>query len=317
MARRARIGAGAAAGLVVLLAIGSLAAATTGPTGLPQPKDVVRPAIGDRFTGRYVIATIDRRARIISGQLSIDYTSTKPPFLLGNLLLFHYDHAGRQSSFIANAYPWRYVPGELSAALSSQGAGETLGRLTFRLPTNATSQSGTIDVNGHPYAITYRRMGDDVDPDAAVAQAVQVDPPPAVPRRPGLGPRDADWYGTYTLQPASTDRGAGAGLYAPVVRLAARLDPDGAPTAGRLRLAGGAGGPVGRVTLLGAGGSTRSVSSLTRWRWAGDRRRATVRRGGPDGSVVGSFTGTARGDEIAGVLRVGARTTAVRFRRDK
>jgi hypothetical protein len=42
-----------------------------------------------------------------------------------------------------------------------------------------------------------------------------------------------------------------------------------------------------------------------------------VRRGGPDGSVVGSFTGTARGDEIAGVLRVGARTTAVRFRRDK
>jgi hypothetical protein len=293
---------------------------TTGSTGLPHPKEVVARAVGDKFTGRYLLTSVDKRAKIISGELMVDWTHTEKPFLLGFLLLFKYDKDGRQSSFVANAYPFSFAKGRLSAVISAQGSGDGLGRLALRLPTEPDEQSGTLALNGGTaYAVTYRRRDESASPTATLAPAEQTaGGAPVKLTHSGLGPKDAAAYGRYRLVPGDAQAGENAGVYAPVLRLASHLSGDGrAPDSGSLTLFGNVvkkGAPpvpAGIVTLHRP--ASTDVAYLTDFKWGGDRRSATIRGGSTDGPEVGTFAGSADGDEVNGTLVEGRRRTDVRF----
>lgn len=310
----------AAATLLTVLAVGP-AQGTTGSTGLPQPKEVVARSIGDQFTGRYLLTSVDKRAKIISGELMVDWTHTDKPFLLGFLLLFKYDKDGRQSSFVANAYPFSFAKGKLSAVISAQGSGDGLGRLSLRLPTSPDEQSGTLRVGDGTtdYAVTYQRLDESASATAALPPAEQtVGGGPVKLTHAGLGPKNAAAYGRYRLVPGDAQAGENAGTYAPVLRLASRLSGDGqAPDSGSLLLFGNTvkkGAPLvptGIVTLHRP--DATDVAYLTDFKWAGDRRGATMRGGSTDGPEVGTFTGSADGDEVGGTLVEDHRRTDVKF----
>jgi hypothetical protein len=310
------------AGLVAATAVDP-AAGTTGATGLPQPKEVVARAIGDRFTGRYLLTTVDRRAKVVSGELMIDWTHTPKPFLLGFLLLFKYDKDGRQSSFVANAYPFSYKNGRLSAVVSAQGSGDGLGRISFRLPTDPDERTGTLTLGGGPYAVGFQRRDDGASTTAALPPAEQTDGgAPVKLTHAGLGPKDEAAYGRYRFVSGDAQAGENAGVYAPVVRLASRLSGNGQePDSGSLTLFGnlvkkGAPPvPAGIVTLHRP--SSTEVAYLTDFTWGGDRRGAIIRGGSTDGPEVGRFTGSVNGDEVDGTLTQGRRRTDVRFVRER
>jgi hypothetical protein len=323
----------AIAAVVLTTAVGAdRARGTTGATGLPQPKEVVPRAIGDRFTGRYLLTGVDRRAKVISGELAIEWTHTDKPFLLGFLLLFKYDQDGRQSSFVSNAYPFSYKSGKLSATLAAPGSGAGLGRLTLRLPTGPDEQAGRLglaaggdqddDAGAAPakaYNVTFRRREESASATAVLPPADQTDgAAPARPTRAGLGPKDSAAYGRYELLSGDAQAGQNAGLYAPVVRLASRLGGDRqAPDSGSLTLFGNTvkkGAPLvpaGIVTLHRPG--SNDVAYLTDFKWGGDQRSAVIRGGSTDGPAVGRFVGTLRDGTLDGTLVEGTRRTDVRF----
>jgi hypothetical protein len=291
----------AAATLLTVLAVDG-AQGTTGSTGLPQPKEVVARSIGDRYTGRYLLTSVDKRAKIISGEMMVGWTHTDKPFLLGFLLLFKYDKDGRQSSFVANAYPFSYAKGQLSAVISAQGSGDGLGRLALKLPADPDQQSGTLQIGEgtKAYAVSYERRDESASPTAALPPAEQTaGGGPVKLTHAGLGPKNEAAYG-------------------PVLRLASRLSGDGqAPDSGSLTLFGNLvkkGAPLvpaGIITLHRP--DSTDVAYLTDFKWAGDRRGATMRGGSTDGPEVGSFTGSADGDEVDGTLVEDHRRTDVKF----
>ncbi|MCW2953749.1 MAG: hypothetical protein JWQ48_2919 [Conexibacter sp.] len=321
MVRRTMIVAAVGAGLALATTAG-LASATTGVgTGLPQPRVLVEPAIGDQFVGRYVVSEIDRRAKITSGQIMIDYTETPHPYLVGNLTLSGFDSGGRQSTFIANVYPFSFTNRLLRAGVLSQGSSQRLGAVTFQIPTDPTTQSGTLTFKGGTYPIAYKRVNDDTSPTAPLPLAKLTDATPPKLEKDGLGASDKAFYGRYDLQPSDQDAGANAGFYAPVVRLASALSTgQGTPDSGSLTLFGNTVRrgrplvPAGIVTLHQP--NSTDVAYLTDFRWGGDRRTANVRGGSTDGPLVGGFVGTLKGGEVSGTLTVGKQHTDVRFKRE-
>jgi hypothetical protein len=321
MVRRTTIAAALGAGLALASTAG-LASATTGVgTGLPQPRVLVEPAIGDQFVGRYVVTEVDRRAKITSGQIMIDYTETPNPYLVGNLTLSGFDTGGRQSTFIANVYPFSFRNRLLRADVLSQGSNQRLGAVTFQIPTGPDTQTGTLTFKGGTYPIAYKRLDDDTSPTAPLPLAKLIDSSPPKLEKDGLGASDKAFYGRYDLQPSDQDAGANAGFYAPVVRLAAALSSGQAiPDSGSLTLFGNTVRrgrplvPAGIVTLHEP--NSTDVAYLTDFRWGGDRRTANVRGGSTDGPLVGNFVGTITGGEVSGTLTVGKQHTDVRFKRE-
>jgi hypothetical protein len=158
LACHALLSAAVAATALVGAAAVPVADATTGATGLPQPKRNVAHAIGDRFVGRFAIAHVNRKALIRSGEILIDYTNTSHPFMIGFLSINGYDEDGRQANSIANLYPFGYANGRLGAGIRAQGSDTVLGRVTFAMPTKRNVLTGTITLHGRTWAISYRRV---------------------------------------------------------------------------------------------------------------------------------------------------------------
>jgi len=287
----------------------TLADATTGPTALPQPKQVVPRAIGDRFVGRYVIDSVPRTARVTAGELKIDWTTTDKPFLLGFLVLYGYDAAGRQSSMIVNAYPFSAAgQHEVRAMLSAQGSGTMLGRATFRTEAGGHTLDGTISLGGRHYALSYRPLPAKATDITTLPPARLTDPLPH--RGPG------SVQGTYTLRSTAPTPGASAGIYAPVVALADKLAGDDDQTSRgvlRIRPSERSHTIAGTLRLETAG--TRRQIYLTDFRWGGTRHTATARRGSADGAVIGRLDVTATDQRLDGTLTLDGRTLDVRLDR--
>jgi hypothetical protein len=310
----------AALGTGVVLATGvGIAGATTGPNGTHVPRVLVQKSIGGHFTGRWTITKIEKRAKIAGGQVQIDYTITKVPYLFGTFQLQTYDANGRQTNFVANLYPFSYAGGKLRAKILSPGSNENLGSMAFDRPDAdpASVLQGTLTFQGGTYAVSYKRT--DAEAPIVGSSGTAADgstsssapAPDAHPTKDGLGADDRDFYGRYALRSQEADAGASAGLYAPVVRVAAAL-VRGIPEAGSLTLADRGGAPVGTVSLQRP--DATEVTYLTDFRWAGNRRTAIVRRS-VGGEPVGTFSGTLKRGVLAGTLTVGRQRTAVRFER--
>ena len=144
---------------VALAAAVGIADATTGPNGTQAPKVLVPKPTGKRFTGRWTITKIPKRAKIAGGQVQIDYTLTKVSYLYGTFQLRTYDVNGRQTNFVANLYPFSYSGGKLRAQIVSPGSEEKLGRMTFTMPSAdpARTLTGTLTFQGGTYAVAYKR----------------------------------------------------------------------------------------------------------------------------------------------------------------
>jgi hypothetical protein len=298
----------------------SVADATTGVgAGLPQPRVSVAPAIGDIFVGAYTIKEIDRRAGIRSGELMMDYTEIPRPHMVGNLTIYGYDSAGRQSTSSENVYPFQFKRRMLRAGILTQGSLQRIGAVTFQLPTDPNNLSGTITWRGGTYDVVYQRADDDDGP-FAIPDARQIDPAPPKLTKDGVGPDNAAAYGAYRLAPSNDDAGVNASLYAPLVRVAAALSTNEiVADDGSLRLFGlrdgprGPAKPTGIVNLHGPG-STR-VEYLTDWRWGGAWRTAVVRGGSTEGPAVGRFVAKLEGGRLIGTLTTGKQHLDLTFER--
>ncbi len=321
MARRRTLLATALGAGVALAATVGIADATTGVgTGLPQPKVLVAPDIGSQFVGKFVITSIDRRARISAGEADMDYTETPHPYIIGILTTSGYDSGGRQSTFIANLYPFSFTNQLLHAGILSQGSNKRIGALSLQLPVDPDILNGRITINGGTFEVALRRIDDDTDPTAALPLAKQTNGPPPKLKKAGLGASSKAEYGRYILQPATDDAGTDSGLYAPIVRIATALSTgQTVPDSGSLTLFGNMvtrGRPLvpsGIITLHQP--NSTDVDYLTDWRWGGKYRTAVVRGGSTDGPAVGSFVGTLSGGTVSGTLTVGKQITAVTFKR--
>jgi len=297
---------------VTCLAAAGLAAAahaTTGVgTGLPQPRVDVAHSDGDQFVGRYAIGEIDRRAKITSGQLQIDYTDTRKPFLIGSLAIFGYDDDGRQQSSHSITYPYRFGDETLSAPVISQGTYQRIGALRLPVPTDPDELHGQLTWRGGTYQVAFDRLPAS-DLQTELPQAKQIDPVPLRLRHDGLGPTDADWYGRWRLVPSTADAGRTASIYAPLVRIASAIGDDATVAdSGSLLLFEVESRtepprPGGMMTVH-APGQTRA-EFLTDFRWDGPWRSAIVRGGSDEGPVVGRFLARVSGDRLVGTLTNG------------
>jgi hypothetical protein len=300
------------AGVALATAVG-IAGATTGPNGTRVPRVLVAKADGNQFTGRWSITQIEKRAKIAGGQVQIDYTLTKVPYLFGTFQLQTYDSAGRQTNVVANLYPFEYTGGKLRAKILSPGSERKLGSMTFD-PPSGTTLTGTLTFQGGTYDVSYKQA----DPDAPItgsdgtaADAATPSAPAettATPKTTGLAAADD---GRYALEPSDVDAGASAGLYAPVVRAASALVAD-APESGTLELKGTA-DATGTMTLRRP--SATEVVYLTAFKRGGERRTATVHRDSADGPAVGTFAGTLVDGVLSGTLIVDDKTTTVSFQK--
>jgi hypothetical protein len=295
--------------------------ATTGVgTGLPQPRVDVAQADGEQFTGRYAIGEIDRRAKITSGQLMVEYTDTEKPFLIGSLAIYGYDSDGRQQTSSALTYPFSYGDGVLSARVISQGTYRQIGSLRLPDPRDPDELPGTLGWRGGSYQIVLDRLPAS-DLETPLPQAKQVDLVPLRLKNRGLGPRDEAFYGRWELVPSRADTARSASLYAPLVRAATAIGDDAiVADSGHLVLFEVESrfdppAPGGMMTLH-APGSTRA-EFLTDFRWQGPWRTAVVRGGSDEGPVVGRFTGRISGDTLVGTLRNGDLSIELTFARPK
>lgn len=284
----------------------TVADATTGAgTGLPQPRVDVAREDGDPFVGRYAIGSIDRRAQITSGQLLIDYTDSQRPFMVGSLGIYGFDGEGRQQTSSAITYPYEFRDGVLRANLRAQGAGTVIGSLRLPSPRGEDELPGTLGWRGGSYQVTFTRLPPS-DLETALPQARQIDAAPLRLRNEGLGERDRDWYGRWTLEPGRGENARTASLFAPLVRAATAIGEDSlVPTSGHMQLFEVESrfdppAPGGMITLH-APGSTRA-EFLTDFRWEGPWRTATVRGGSDGGPVVGRFVARASGNRLVGTL---------------
>lgn len=201
---------------VALAAAVGVADATTGPNATHAPKILVPKAIGKPFTGRWKITHIPKRAKLAGGQVQVEYTLTKVPYLYGTLQLKAYDVNGRTANFLASLFPFAHSGGKLRATIITTGSDEKLGRVTFNDPTSADRLTGTLTFQGNTYPISYKRS----DANAPISPDATSDgDSTAAPKTTtgDLGASDSD----DAVEPA--DAGASAGLYAPVVRVAMAL----------------------------------------------------------------------------------------------
>ncbi|MDW5597453.1 hypothetical protein VSS74_24100 [Conexibacter stalactiti] len=323
MSRRTSLAsfAGICLAAVTTTALVTSAHATTGVgTGLPQPRVDVAKADGEQFVGRYSIGEIDRRAKVTSGQLMIDYTDTEKPFLIGSLAIYGFDRDGRQQTSAAITYPFSFADDVLTGRVISQGTYRQIGSIRLPVPRSTEELSGTLGWRGGTYQVVFDRLPVS-DLATALPQAKQIDAVPLRLKNRGLGARDSAFYGRWELVPSRDDVGKASSLYAPLVRAATAVSDDElVPDSGHLQLFEVESrfdppAPGGMMTLH-APGSTRA-EFLTDFRWEGPWRTAIVRGGSDGGPVVGRFTGRVSGDTLVGTLRNGDLSIELTFTRPK
>jgi hypothetical protein len=192
------------------------AQATTGNAdGLPEPKILVNPSIGDYYIGRFYLSRIERSAGIVSAVLDVDYSeSVEHEFMVGDGQFYQYNAQGKLTSWTASLYPYVYKNGLMSCNLLVPGTTtQVLGKLVLNKPSNPDTPShpnqeiisGKLTIGSKTYAATFRQAEDDNPTPAVLPKAVQ----------------------TASAKTASFSSGAstatGSGVYASVVELASAL----------------------------------------------------------------------------------------------
>jgi hypothetical protein len=292
------------------VAVATSSLATTGAsTGLPEPKVKVPRADGEPFANRYVLTAVDRTAQITGGQISIDYTETGHPYLVGFAEFASFDNTGRKSLWTANLYPFTYARGKLSADVLSQASNDRLGELVLDQP-DGDKLTGTLTVAGLPHAVTFREIGDDESLHGKLPAVTQT---AALPlghlSKDGWG-ATSSYVGRYRLSDQSQTARASAAMYATLVQLTDALSAD-QPTLLSADLGVGASG--GTLTLS-LPGSTQRLE-VTDLRSGGDARRATLRATTAGHPVAGRLDVTRSGDTLIGSVTVHGKQSAVNLER--
>ncbi|HSZ04930.1 MAG TPA: hypothetical protein VK778_06980 [Solirubrobacteraceae bacterium] len=203
------------------------AQATTGNAdGLPEPKVLVNPAIGDAYIGRFYLSRIERRAGLVSAVLDIDYTeSVEHEFMVGDGEFYQYDKRGELTSWTASLYPFEYRNGVMTCNLLVPGTTtQVLGRLVLDKPSdldtpahpNQEKLNGTLTVGGTSYSASFRQVEDDLPAPTVLPRAAQVGAAPtASPEAPAAVRQESS--------AAAPNANADAGVYASVVALVKAL----------------------------------------------------------------------------------------------
>jgi hypothetical protein len=273
--------------------------ATTGAsTGLPVPKVKVLRADGEPFEGRYVLASIDRTAQITGGQISIDYTETGTPFLVGFAEFATFDTDGRKTLWTANLYPFTYAHQKLSADVLSQATNDRLGGLVLNRPDADKPLTGTLTVAGLPHPVTFRKIGDDESLHGKLpAVTLTATRPLGHLATAGWG-ATSSYAGRYRLSNQDQAGRANAAIYATLVQLTNALSSDQPPLLSADLALSASGGTL----TLTAPGSVQHLE-LTDLRSGGTARTATLRDASSH-AVVGHFDATRSGDTLTGSITV-------------
>ncbi|MDO8186563.1 hypothetical protein Q5424_23290 [Conexibacter sp. JD483] len=320
MSRRTPIASIAVICLASAAGLTAAAHATTGVgTGLPQPRVDVAHSDGDQFTGRYAIGEIDRRAKIGSGQLQIEYTDTRKPFLIGSLGIFGFDDDGRQQSSHSITYPYSFANDTLSAPVIAQATFEPIGALRVSVPDAQDELHGQLTWRGGTYQVVFDRLPAS-DLQTELPEAKQVDPVPLRLRHDGLGRRDSALYGRWRLVASDVDPGRAASIYAPLVRAANSIGNDatiadsGNMTLFEVTSKMDPPRPGGMVAIHTP--SQTRAEFLTDFRWDGPWRSANVRAGSDQGAIVGRYIARlVGGDRLVGTLTNGDFRVDLTFQR--
>jgi hypothetical protein len=295
-----------AAALTILGA--NLAFATTGNTnGFPEPKVTIPSNTANAYVGRFILEGIGRGANVRSGELKIDFSeSSTPQFLVGAVELYQYNANGQVETGLFALYPFRQVPGGVSAVLLSQGL-ETnpVGSMKFSTPKGEAQVKGQLVLNGGgPYPFVLARL--------AEGEQTEGNPPPSKqlaevgqkqPTDPGWGPKPAAYAGTYELSNPQPDLSSSAGVLGPLLRTIETLGGTGAaPSSGTLKVKAPSGSQEAVAELEVEAVGKQTTYYLTDLKWLGARRVAKVHEGSATAPVVGTFEGTAQADELTGVL---------------
>ncbi|HEY4278214.1 MAG TPA: hypothetical protein VGM91_08350 [Conexibacter sp.] len=263
------------------------------------------------YIGLFELTSVDRRAKITGAEIAVDYTELPPQWPLGRIAVRGVDPNGQQTSWTGAIYNWR-GKGTVSAQILNQGDLSVMGHIRMYDPT-ARNTEGYLELDGRWYHFTANRYDDD-------------DGPPPDPHVTQTGPRftqanDAGWprgaTGAYTMTNVATDPGAGAGVFAPVVRLTRSLDTGGstAPTGGSLSVSGSGASLQGTMRVERP--STDETYYLTTFKSGGISRSAELHTGSASGPTVGVFKGTLVDGELAGAITVDGKSTDVSFQAPK
>jgi hypothetical protein len=279
-------------------AIAASSFATTGAsTGLPVPKVKVLRADGEPFEGRYVLTQIDRTAQITGGQISVAYTETGTPYLVGFAEFATFDSDGRKTLWTANLYPFTYAHQKLSADVLSQATNDRLGRLVLDQPEGDKQLTGTLTVAGLPHPVKFREIGDDESLHGKLPAVTQTAGRPLGHLATAGWGATSSYAGRYRLSDQGQAARANAAMYATLVQLTNALSSDQPPLLSADLALSGSGGTL----TLTAPGSVQHLQ-LTDLRSGGDARTATLRATTGSRAVVGHLDATRSGDTLIGSI---------------
>jgi hypothetical protein len=286
----------AVAGIAVSLAAIPATATTGAGAGLPPPKTYVDPRVMGNYVGLFEINKVERRARVIGGEIAIDYTELPPAYPIGRIALRRYDSEGRQSSMTATLYAFegakdgKSVHGEIL----SQGDNSVIGEIKLFNP-KEDSLDGTITLDGQSFDVSFDRYDDDDGPPPDT-RVVQVGPRFVKATKPGWGKDPKAVAGEWDLVNGTPDPGAGSGPYAPLVRVAQSLvTGTSAPSSGTIAV-DDQDPQTATLTLEKASGEQKLY--LTDLKWDDASRSAVVRRDSATGPEVGNLNGTQTSGEL-------------------
>jgi len=295
----------AVAALVVVLGWAPASATTGAGAGLPAPKTHVDPGVMGPYVGLFELTHVERRARIITSEIAIDYTELPPAYPIGRIVVRSYDADGRQATFQGTLYSFTGEK-DVHADILSQGDNSVVGGLTLRDPT-ADSVKGTLEFQGQSFEVAYRRYDDD-DGRPEETRVIQTGPSFVSATKTGWGKDPADAIGDYDLVNGVADPGAGAGVFAPAVRYARSLTgASGAPTDGSLTVEDDGGTLTGELKVDRPEGA--QTYALTDLKWGGSSRSAVVHQGDASGPEVGTLKGVLANGELDLTLTVDGKKT--------
>lgn len=181
------LAAGSAAALIggaAAVLPSTAAQATTGNAdGLPEPKILVNPSIGDFYIGRFYLSRVEKRAGLESAVLDVDYTeSVEHEFIVGDGQFYQYNKQGTLTSWTASLYPYVYSHGLMSCNLLVPGTtNQVLGKLVLNKPTDLDTAShpnqetitGKLTLGHSTYAVTLKQSEDDNPAPKVLPKATQ------------------------------------------------------------------------------------------------------------------------------------------------
>lgn len=172
-----------AASIALALALSPAQATTGNADGLPEPKILVNPSIGDFYIGRFYLTKVERSSGVQSAVLDIDYTeSVEHEFIVGDGQFYQYDAQGKLTSWTASLYPFVYKNGLMYCNLLVPGSvSQVIGKLVFEKPhpldTASHPNQETVDakltIGAQTYNATFKQAEDDTPAPAVLPKAQQ------------------------------------------------------------------------------------------------------------------------------------------------